>query len=388
MTGTGMKVLITDGNFKHTLAAVRALGKKGHTVTVLSHLPGSIAFHSKYCCHHAIAPDPERDSRFAAFLLDYVKKNTFDVLLPVSFAAVMQAAGIRAELEKYVLVPLADDPALKIAGSKDQTIRFAETIGIRVPKTWYPRTEADIATIAREVSWPAVVKGSEESGYVRYANRPEDLIAHYRAIARYSPVIQEYIPGEGYGFFALYNRGKAKAIFMHRRVREYPVTGGPSSVAESVYDPALRDAGLAILDALRWHGVAMAEFKRDAVTGEYVLMEINPKFWGSLGLAIASGVDFPDLACRMAFDGDIKPVCTYATGVKYRWLLPADLFHVMTNPRSLPQFIRDFGDRRMQYDIDLLDPVPAFLQAGMTAAEFLLRITQHRFWRPHGQPHR
>ena len=132
----------------------------------------------------------------------------------------------------------------------------------------------------------------------------------------------------------------------------------------------------------------MVEFKKDTRTGEYVLMEINPKFWGSLDLAIAAGVDFPGLACRMALEGDIAPVCSYATGVKFRWLLPADLFHVMTNPRSLPAFIRDFGDRHIQYDLDPRDPVPGFLQAGMTAAEFLLRVAQHRFWRPHGKPHR
>jgi len=382
-----MNVLLTDGNFKHTLAAVRSLGKRGDEVTVLSHLPGSIAAHSKYCSRHARSPDPEHDVRFAPFLLDYVKKNRFDVLLPISFAAVMQAAGIRAELERYVRVPLADDPALKVAGSKDRTIRFAEGIGIRVPRTWYPATEEDVAAIAEQVTYPAVVKGSEESGYVRYANRPGDLMEQFRAIARYTPVIQEYVPGEGYGFFALYNHGKARAIFMHRRVREYPVTGGPSAVAESVYDTALRDAGLAILDALHWHGVAMAEFKKDARTGEYVLMEINPKFWGSLDLAIASGVDFPYLASRMALEGDIGQVCTYRTGVKFRWLLPADLFHVMTAPCSFPQFIRDFGDRGIRYDIGLQDPVPALLQAGMTAAEFVLRVAQHRFWRPHGQPH-
>ena len=116
-------------------------------------------------------------------------------------------------------------------------------------------------------------------------------------------------------------------------------------------------------------------------------MEINPKFWGSLGLSIESGVDFPYLACRMALDGDIDPVCQYPTGVKYRWLFPADLFHVMTDPLTLPQFLRDFGDRSMRYDIDIRDPAPTFMQIGMTGAELLLRLKQKRFWRPHGRPH-
>lgn len=382
-----MKVLLTDGNFKHTLAAARSLGKRGAEVTVLSHLSVSISFYSKYCHHHVIAPNPEKDPRFAEFLLEYVKKNHIDVLLPVSFAAVMQVSRIRHELEKYVKIPLADDAALDIAGNKDRTIQFAEKIGIRVPKTWYPGTETEVQEIAKVVSYPAVIKGSEESGFVRYANAPEELTEKYRMIARYSPVIQEYITGEGYGFFALYNHGTARAIFMHKRIREYPVTGGPSAVAESVYDPALRDAGLRILDSLKWHGVAMVEFKKNTKTGEFVLMEINPKFWGSLGLSIAAGVDFPYLTCMMAMGGDIDPVFHYETGVKYRWLFPADLFNVMTNPHSLPQFIRDFGDTSIQYDIDVLDPIPTFMQIGMTVAEFVLRVKQHRFWRPHGRPH-
>ena len=382
-----MKVLLTDGNFKHTLAAVRSLGKRGYEVTVLSHLSISISFYSKYCHHRVIAPDPEKDPRFAAFLLDYVKKNHVDVLLPVSFAAVMQVSRIRHELEKHVKIPLADASALDIAGRKDRTIQYAQKIGIRVPKTWYPRTEAEVGTIAYEVSYPAVIKGSEESGFVRYADSPNELSEKYRMIARYSPVIQEYVAGVGYGFFALYNHGTARAIFMHKRIREYPVTGGPSAVAESVYDPTLRDAGLRLLDSLNWHGVAMVEFKRDEKSGEFVLMEINPKFWGSLGLSVAAGVDFPSLASRLAIDGDIEPVFQYETGVRYRWLFPADLFNVMTNPRGFPQFIRDFGDRSIRYDIDIHDPAPTIMQIGMTIAEFILRVKQKRFWRPHGRPH-
>ena len=67
---------------------------------------------------------------------------------------------------------------------------------------------------------------------------------------------------------------------MHRRLREYPVTGGPSALAESIYDPMLMEQGLKLLDNLQWHGVAMVEFKKDERTGRYVLMEINPKFCG------------------------------------------------------------------------------------------------------------
>jgi len=60
------------------------------------------------------------------------------------------------------------------------------------------------------------------------------------------------------------------------------MTGGPSTVAESIYDEELKRQGLLLLEALNWHGVAMVEFKKDSRDNEFKLMEINPKFWGSL----------------------------------------------------------------------------------------------------------
>ena len=383
-----MKVLLTDGNYKHTLAAVRSLGKRGVDVGVVSHIPCSISFSSRYCTSRYHAPDPKKDSSYAQSILDIVKKDDYDVLLPIGYAAVMQLSGIKAELERYVHVPVADPVALDLAGHKDETVKIAEKVDVRVPKTYYPQTIEEVRELARELDYPVVVKGAEEAGYVGYANSPEELISRFSSISKYLPILQEYIPGEGYGIFALYNHGESRAIFMHRRIREYPVTGGPSTCAESVFDPELKRCGLAMLDELQWHGVAMVEFKKDARTGEYVLMEINPKFWGSLDLAIASGVDFPYLAYRMALDGDVEPVFDYQVGTRFRWLFPGEMFHAMTNPQAIPEILKEFSDDSTCSDVELSDIVPNIVEIGMTGAEFILRVSQGRFWRAHGQVRR
>jgi len=39
----------------------------------------------------------------------------------------------------------------------------------------------------------------------------------------------------------------------------------------------------------------MVEFRVDARDGTAKLMEVNPRFWGSLQLSILSGADFPYL---------------------------------------------------------------------------------------------
>ncbi len=167
-----------------------------------------------------------------------------------------------------------------------------------------------------------------------------------------------------------------------RRLARYALGLEYASLPAEVIHAAKR----CLLDALGWHGVAMVEFKREEATGRFVLMEVNPKFWGSLELAIVSGVDFPYLASRMAVEGEIDPVLSYREGVRFRWLLPLDLFHAITNPPSIPRFLADFADLSIHSDLDLRDPLPGIMQAGMTLAEAGIRLKEGRFWRPHGSP--
>jgi len=253
-------------------------------------------------------------------------------------------------------------------------MKFAASLGIKVPRMY---TEKDNVP-----SFPVVVKGLLESGEVRYANSNQDL----SCLNLQSSLIQEYIPGQGYGFFALFNRGKPRAIFMHKRIREYPITGGPSTLAESVYDEELKRQGLKLLEALNWHGVAMVEFKKDQRDNEFKLMEINPKFWGSLDLATASGVDFPYLTIKMALEGDIDPLFNYRAGVKFRWLFPDDTLHLFSNPKCLKTFLGDFFDKDMQTNIYLSDIMPNLLQIGDSALQLFRRIRSGTLRYPYGRP--
>ncbi len=61
--------------------------------------------------------------------------------------------------------------------------------------------------------------------------------------------------------------------------------------------------------------MALVEFKRDN-EGIYKLLEINPKFWGSLDLAIASGVNFPKLIVDCIKRGDPEIVKKYRIGLR------------------------------------------------------------------------
>jgi predicted ATP-grasp superfamily ATP-dependent carboligase len=103
-------------------------------------------------------------------------------------------------------------------------------------------------------------------------------------------------------------------------VREIPPSGGVSVCRESIAPPpSLVIAGTRLLEALDWQGVAMVECKYDPRSDRYYVMEINPRFWGSLQLAIDAGVDFPALLVACALGDLPAPVTTYRVGVRSRW---------------------------------------------------------------------
>jgi len=369
-----MKVFITNAGYKHTLGAVRALGKHNIYVIAGSSSNRSQSFYSKYCKKRLIYPDPRKENEFVNFMLSYVKTNKIDVLLPIGYLTTTVLSKHKDKFAPYIRIPIADWNSMKIASNKYKTMEFAKNLGVKIPEMFDENDKIE--------SFPVVIKGLKESGQIRYANSFKEL----SKFKTKNSLVQEYIPGEGYGFFALFNKGKPRAIFMHKRVREYPITGGPSTVAESIYDPKLKEVGLKLLDALNWHGVAMVEFRKDFRDGEFKLMEINPKFWGSLDLAIASGVDFPYLTVKIAVDGDIEPVFEYETGIKFRWLFPDDFLHLLANPSSAKAFIADFFDKDTKSNLWLSDIKPNLFQVYQTLLTIISRIRNRNLKYPHGKP--
>lgn len=368
------KVFITDAGYKHTLGAVRSLGRRGFYVIAGAPSKRALSFYSRYCKECVVYPDPRDEATFIAFLVDYLKQNEVAVLLPIGYLATVVISKHKEELLKYTIVPVADYRSMQVASDKSQTMEIAKRLGVPTPREYNTIEDID--------AYPIVAKGIYESGQVRYINSAEELSR--LSLSNY--ILQEYIPGEGFGFYALFNQGEERAIFMHKRLREYPVTGGASTAAESIYDPELKDLGLTLLRALDWHGVAMVEFKKDSRDGTYKLMEINPKFWGSLDLSIVSGVDFPYLTTMMALAGDIQPVLDYNKDVRFRWPFPDDTLHVLANPRSAKYVVRDIFDKKTKSNIVLSDIKPNLFQLYQTGITVIRCIRDRDLRYPHGKP--
>lgn len=379
-------VLVTDGHWRKTLAVVRSLGCKGIHVTVGERTFLNTSFFSKYCNRRIIYPSARRyPEQFIQFLLEELKRNHYDCLLPMEEETLLLLARHQSEISRYTYLLIPDPKKIEFVRDKRNVIQFAETQGIPVPKTFYSPPSPPWGGGESEgfVIKPRISSGSFGIAYVK---RKEDLIPLYQKVhAKYPfPLIQEWIPDGGgvFGLSALLDEvSNVKAAFVHRKLRMYPVQGGPSTLREGVYHPQVMELGLSLLKSLEWRGVAMVEFKLDPRDGIPKLMEINPRFWGSLQLAIASGVDFPYLILRMAKGENFEPVLHYTVGRRCRWLLFGDILHFLSNPHRFdlqPSFFH-FFEPNTSYDIiSREDPLP-ILGAMGTFFTFLYDPEMKRF---------
>lgn len=129
------------------------------------------------------------------------------------------------------------------------------------------------------------------------------LLDRYRPLGRW-PLIQRYCPGHGVGQMLHMAGGKATLRFQHRRLHEWPPSGGISTLCESLPEDAFAEQmtkSEALLAAIGWEGPAMVEYRHDPATGRFWLMEVNGRFWGSLPLAHAAGAHFAWEQYRHAF---------------------------------------------------------------------------------------
>jgi len=324
------KVLVTYGWNRIAYIILRSLATKGIYVYIGDSSPIAMSRMSKYCKGFIKYPSFYEDPRgFVVSIIDYCKKNKIGIYLPVHEELFVAARFIDLFKESDIIVPIASFDKLLKVHRKDSVIKYAESLGIPVPKTFMPKDFYEAEELLENCGYPLVIKqiNTNSAKGVFYAHSKEEALGILRRIkmskrdAVVPPILQEYVAGSGYGVSLLFNKGELRAIFTHKRLREKIFTGGTSTLRVGTRNPIIEKYAINLLESLQWHGVAMVEFKYNEAQKKAWLIEVNPRFWGSLALPVASGVDFPYFLYKIAAEGDVHPLLQYKTGVKARWIL-------------------------------------------------------------------
>lgn len=324
----GKALLLGAVDYRAPLAVVRSLGRGGVETHFAWHRPENLALTSRYAGpRHDLPSFREGDERRLDPLAELLERERFDLVIPIddtSTAALQQSRERLAGASRLYTIP---DECFRIFMDKVRTAELARKVGVRVPEERVLTTMPDIDELIGELGLPIVLKpGSSYNPANPTARRlvtkaftRDELVETLPGLLEAGSVAaQRNFLGVGVGVELLLRDGRPLLEFQHERVNE-PLHGGGSSYRKSVaVDPELREAALALLGPLRYTGVAMVEFKVDHRTGEWVLIEVNPRFWGSLPLAVGCGVDFPLALYRLLVKGEEPTAKPYPVGVHSR----------------------------------------------------------------------
>lgn len=321
-----MKALVLDGDTRAALSIVRSLGRRGMHVTVGSESATSLAGCSRWCSAAVSYPCPRTYPLwFLNWLVFTLNSLPQTMLYTCSDVTTSIAGRSRMSLPSSTRTLMPPQASLEVALDKSKTLAIARKLGIPAPLSVEMRTARSVGAAHLPFRFPVAVKACQSDlphrTVTRYAAGKTALRASVEEALRECPsvLVQEVVSGEGTAVFALMSSGEPVVTFAHRRIHEKPPWGGVSTLSQSIEPPPdMLENSLKLLRSLKWHGVAMVEFKRNGA-GKPMLMEINPRFWGSLELAVRCGVDFPYLAYQL-MKGE-RPEAPRARDGANRWLL-------------------------------------------------------------------
>ncbi|MCF6236506.1 MAG: ATP-grasp domain-containing protein [Gammaproteobacteria bacterium] len=325
-------VLVLDANQRSALAVSRSIGALENTrVITADSMEDALAANSRFSHLYLQCPSAKNSpDAFINWLSEVILKYSINLLLPVT-EITSQLILIYKDKIPNVELPFASYQQVMNIANKVKITKVAPELNIPVPgsKFYACAEELDV----NNQIYPCVLKPALShifennrwvSTQVRILQSVLDLkkaLDNDKYLVTHEFMIQEFIPGHGAGIFCFYDKGEPKAFFAHRRIREKPPWGGVSVLSESIeIDERLKDYAQSLLNKVKWHGVAMVEFRIDPA-GQPYLMEVNTRFWGSLQLSIDSGVNFP----RWVYSSQMKTAPPieeeYRKGVRLRWLL-------------------------------------------------------------------
>ena len=313
-------VVITDGKYRTAIAAARALGRAGYEVVVTQTRKDSAleppVFASCFVSQRRWIEGAAADPQYADRLLELLREYDHPVLFCVGAVSLNTVSRERERFREVCDFLIAPPEVLDQLNDKETVHARCEELGIPVPRQYPGQPEG----------FPVVVKphcgekfGLKARDRYAVAHNQAEYEAALAAMQAYdpAPIVQQKIEGPGGGVSLLLDQdSRLICAVCHRRIREYPASGGPSTCCESFYDEGMIRSAYRLLESFHFMGMAMVEFKGSCV------LEVNPRVWGSFPMTEHTKSPFVCRYAQAAAGAALEYVPRdYQTGVRMRFLL-------------------------------------------------------------------
>lgn len=269
-----------------------------------------------------------------------------DAVLPFSERSTAMVLSHVAEMPHNICVPMENLKIFHQLNDKWSVYKEAAKVGLPVPATIAIDSVTDLKR-TDTLGFPLVLKCCRASGRdaIRICSNFDELETAYAQItsgeetysffSKSMVIAQEYINGKIYdGCFAL-KQGQVVASMTQIREWTIPPSGGFGAFNKTQNIPELHAYGQRFFERMEWSGPAQMEWILDSRDKQYKLIEINPRFWGTLGLALKAGILFPQAVLASAMNESLPEMLEPADGIEFRWLFQETLFAETLNGRNI-----------------------------------------------------
>lgn len=299
-----MTAIVTDAHYRMSVSLIRDLFDRGVRVIACekASIEHPVGFASRSVSRCVRLPDNGYEDALYDLCRDVLKEDGAPpALLPVGAKTLGLLSKSQTRFSSVCGLCIATPAQLALFNDKAAVGSLARRLLVPVPANYEKAPGETDDTFFSRVPLPCAVKpicgeafGLPASKRYRICRTREDLAAahsHFASLTGASPIVQEYLPGEAYGCSVLAKDGLVVRHISHHRLREYPVSGGPSSCCACIEREDLLRYAEKLVRETGFTGLAMFEFKCGA-DGAPRLLEVNPRVWGTFPLTRASGSDF------------------------------------------------------------------------------------------------
>jgi len=389
-TSSGTCGALVMGADYRALGVVRSLGRRGIPVWVINQGGHLVAAASRYVRRRL--PWPAGDDREKVdFLLALCAEHQLGgwMLVPTDDYTVGLISGHHELLASKYRVTVPAWEKLRWACDKRLLHRLAEKLLVDQPWTACPSNREELAKI--DCPFPVILKPGTRLRPSTLAVPKAWLVKDYISLLRrydeasalLSPknlIIQEVIPGGGAApcsYAALCKDGHPLASLVARRTRQFPRDFGQlSTYVETVDEPEVIEPAERLLAAVRFTGLAEVEFKKDPRSGQFKVLDINPRVWGWHTLSRRAGIDFPYLLWLLT-RGEPVPQARGQAGARWvHWTADLRLAteEVAAGRLSVRDYLRSLRGPLESAIFSWEDPMPGILDLPLFAWAACKRI--------------
>jgi predicted ATP-grasp superfamily ATP-dependent carboligase len=381
---TRRALIVEGGGALHALAAARALGAAGWEVGLaVSGEPGGRSRHVRRV-HRVPAPERAPEAFLDGVALA-VRAWSYDVVFGADDIEVLALSAGRDRIP--CVVPHAAHEQVLRAVDKLELARAAQRAGLAAPET-RPADDQGLAAL----DGPAVVKARLhcEPGEAPARRHVEAVLCEDpRSAARHArtmtaagarPLLQAPVGGDLMALTVVIDHNGMPVGLAQQRSTRLSLRRTSTRAQTVPLEPHLAVAATRLLRDLRWFGLANLQFLRPP-GGEPQLIDFNGRFYGSLALAVAAGVNLPDLWGRLALGEPVRGRVIARPGVRFQSLVE-DVRRARVERRG--GLVRDlaqtlaYAPQAVHPAASSHDPMPAVALAGRLAGAGAARLAPTR----------